>query len=123
MKALSAMTQQSGAIDQQMLRMYLNLASSYLVTDSTTNPDGGIGSWKLGFNRLVDVMVALHQRSELELETVNAASQACSECWSTAGSIRGLEDCREDIRQIAGKLKTILDPNGRTYGGERVYAP
>lgn len=103
--------------------MYLNLASSYLVTDSSTNPEGGVASWHLGFHRLVDVMVALHKRGELELETVNTASQACSECWSTAGSIRGLEDCRDDVREIAAKLKTLLDPNGRTYGGNRVYAP
>ncbi|KAI5124998.1 hypothetical protein M0805_007422 [Coniferiporia weirii] len=121
--ALSAMTKSSGTIDQRILRMYLTMAPSYLVMDSSMNPEGGVASWKTGFHRLVDVLVALHKRGELQLETVNEASKACSECWSAAGSWRGLEDCKETVREIAGKLKTLLDANGRTFQGQQIYTP
>lgn len=121
--ALSGMTRANGVIDQRLLRHYLSLASSYLVLDSSTNTEGGLSSWKVGFHRLVDVLIALHKRGELELATVNEASKACSECWSVAGSWRELDECRESIRDIAGKLKTLLDANGRTYQDNKVYAP
>ena len=42
-----------------VLRRCLGLASSYLVTDVTMNAEEGVRSWRAGFNRLVDVMVAL----------------------------------------------------------------
>lgn len=88
------------------------------------NPERGINTWCIGFNRLVDVLVALHARGELELETVNEASKACSECWqSVAGSWRELDKCRDGVRAVAAKLKKLLDENGRTYHGEQVYAP
>lgn len=118
------MTRNNGSIDQELLRMYLSLAPSYLVLDSSMNTEGGIASWNTGFQRLVDVLIALHRRNELELSTVNEASRACSECWSISGSWRGLDECRDCIREIAGKLKTkLLDDNGRTYKGNQVYAP
>jgi hypothetical protein len=87
------------------------------------NPEQGINTWFVGVNRLVDVLVALHIRNELDHETVNAASKACSECWSAAGSWRGLEECREGVRTVAKKLQKLLDPNGTTYRGENVYTP
>jgi hypothetical protein len=87
------------------------------------NPAGGIVSWSAGFNRLVDILTVLHSREELELETVNAASKACSECWTVAGNWRGLEECKEGVRRVAARLKRLLDENGRTFGGERVYVP
>lgn len=121
--ALAGMTKATGSIDQRLLRMYLSLAPSYLVLDTAMNTDGGVASWNSGFNRLVDVMVALHKRGELELDTVNEASKACSECWSVSGSWRGLDESRENVRSIAMKLKTLLDENGRTYQGNQVYAP
>ncbi|KAF9646004.1 hypothetical protein BDM02DRAFT_3189196 [Thelephora ganbajun] len=62
------------------------------MTDVTMNPTTGLASWNVGFNRLVDVMVALHRRGQLELSTVNAASKACSECWNVAGSWRNMEE-------------------------------
>lgn len=80
-------------------------------------------SWTAGLNRLVDVLIALHSRGELELETVNAASKACSECWTVAGNWRGLEECKETVRRVAARLKGLLDENGSTFGGERVYVP
>lgn len=73
--------------------------------------------------RLIDITVALHSKNELELETMNVASQSCSECWSVAAGWRGLEPAREIIRKVAMKLKRLLDENGKTYHGERVYAP
>jgi len=117
------MTRQSSTIDQGAIRQCLGLSSSYLVTDTTMNPTGGVASWITGFNRLVDVLVALHSRGELESETVNAASKACSECWSVAGNWKGLDECREGVRGVAAKLKRLLDDNGRTYKGDRVYVP
>ena len=117
------MTRTTNAVDQRMLRMYLSLSATYLVMDSSTNTESGIASWFTGFNRLVEVMIALHKRGELDVETVDAASKACSECWSVAGSWRGLSQCRERVRDIAEKLKTLLDENGRTYQGQSVYVP
>ncbi|KAI0254893.1 hypothetical protein BJV78DRAFT_1273913 [Lactifluus subvellereus] len=123
LEVLSTMTRRSSPIDQSALRQCLLLSSSYLVSDTTMNPTSGINSWNAGLNRLVDVLTALHARGELELETVNAASKACSECWTVAGNWRGLEECREGVRRVAVRLKRLLDENGRTYGGERVYVP
>jgi ribosomal protein S14 len=117
------MSRTSGVIDQGILRQCLGLSSSYLVTDSTMNPSGGLTSWHSGFNRLVDVLVALHARNELEPDTVSAASKACSECWTAAGAWREMEHCRESVRHVAIRLKGILDENGRTYQGGRVYVP
>ena len=122
-KVMAGMSRTKGKMDQRVLRQCLGLASSYLVTDTTMNPTGGLVSWHAGFNRLVDLLVALHVRSELELETVSAASKACSECWSVAGTWREVEECRESVRGIAVRLKGILDENGRTYRGGHVYVP
>lgn len=120
---LARTTRQSGRIDQRVLRRSIGLASSYLVTDVTMNAEEGVGTWRAGFNRLVDVMVALHMRQELEVETVSTASQACSECWSVAGSWREMDECREGVKGIATRLKGLLDVNGKTYRGQPIYAP
>ena len=117
------MTRENGSVDQGMLRHYFKLASSYLVLDATTNKEFGIVSWDKGFHLLVDILVVLHKRGELQLETVNEASKACSECWSVAGSWSEMDDGRECVRRLAGKLKTLLDSNGKTYQGDQVYAP
>lgn len=121
--SLAAMNRQSGTIDQAVLRQCLGLSSSYLVTDCTMNSAGGMGSWSVGLNRLVDVLVALHARGVLEHETVNEASKACSECWTVAGNWQGMEDCRDGVRGVAARLKKLLDENGRTYQGKAVYVP
>lgn len=71
----------------------------------------------------MDVVVALHARGELELESLSEASKACSECWTAAGTWRGMEDCRDGVRTIAGKLKRLLDEGGRTYRGTRHDIP
>lgn len=121
--AIAAMTKNKKSIDQRILRVYLTLAPSYLVMDTSMNAETGIASWKTGLHQLVNILIALHKRGELELETVNVASKACSECWSISGSWHGLEECKETIREIAGKLKTLLDPNGRTFQGHPIYTP
>ncbi|ESK96002.1 hypothetical protein Moror_7347 [Moniliophthora roreri MCA 2997] len=113
----------SNTIDQTVLRHCIALSSSYLVSDTCMDPEKGAHTWFTGFSHLVDVVVALHAKGQLELETINAASKACSECWSVAGAWRGLEGCRDGVRKLAPKLKKLLDENGRTYRGERVYAP
>ncbi|KAF9485338.1 hypothetical protein BDN70DRAFT_871358 [Pholiota conissans] len=110
-------------INQDVLRKCIHLASSFLVTDTTTNPESGITTWFAGLDSLVDLVVVLHRRDELELETINAASRACSECWTAAANWRGLDQCRSHVRDIGGKLKKVLDANERTYRGQRVYAP
>ncbi|KAI6047164.1 hypothetical protein EDC04DRAFT_2864297 [Pisolithus marmoratus] len=117
------MTRESGTIDQSIIRRAIGLASSYLLTDTSTNSEGGIASWQTGFNQLADVVVVLHHRDELELETFNEASKACSECWSVAASWRCLDDCRQGVREVAGKLKKLLDePNRRTYKGQKPHS-
>lgn len=117
------MTRTSGTIDQRVLRQCLGLASSYLVTDSTMSPATGLTSWNNGFNRLIDLLVVLHARDELELDTVSAASKACSECWTATENWSEVEDSKDNVRAIAVRLKGVLDENGRTYRGERVYVP
>ncbi|KAF5370115.1 hypothetical protein D9758_001042 [Tetrapyrgos nigripes] len=110
-------------IDQTILRKCIGLSPSYLIADTCMNPEHGVSTWFVGFSRLIDLVVALHAKNELEIETMNAASRACSECWSVAGCWRGLEECREGVKKVALKLQRLLDENGRTYKGERVYAP
>jgi hypothetical protein len=111
-EVLNSMTARSSTIDQDVVRKCLGLSSSYLITDTTTNPTEGMNSWCAGLSQIVDVLSALHSRGELELETINAASRACSECWTVAGNWRGLEAGRECVRKVA-----------RTYKGEAVYVP
>lgn len=81
------------------------------------NPERGVSTWSVGFCRLVDLVMVLHTRNELELETVSAASKACSECWTAAGNWPGLNECRNRVRDMGGKLKKVLDSNERTYRG------
>ncbi len=104
---LQILRSQPNTVDQSLLRHCIGLSSSYLVTDTTTasSQTAGIQTWYLGFSRLVDVVVALHSLGSLELETVNAASRACSECWTVAGSWRGLEMAENTcvkLREILG---------------------
>ncbi|KAF5320781.1 hypothetical protein D9619_000920 [Psilocybe cf. subviscida] len=113
----------STTINQDILRRCLHLASSFFVTDTTTNPERGISTWSSGLNRLVDLVLVLHRRNELALETLDAASRACSECWTAAGSWRVLEEGRTHVREAGQRLKKILDENQRTYKGERIYSP
>lgn len=122
-EVLNSMTARSSTIDQDVVRKCLGISSSYLITDTTTNPMEGMDSWCAGLSHIVNVLTALHSRGELELETINAASRACSECWTVAGNWRGLEEGRECVRKVAIQLKSLLDENGRTYKGEAVYVP
>jgi len=135
------MTHETGTIDQSLLRKCLGLASSYLITDTSMNAERGLSTWICGLNNLVDVLVALHVRGELELGTMNEASKVCSECWMIAGTWRELDESRVLVRGVASRLRTVgcrylvlhqgvlmdhwqlLDGNGKTYRGERVYAP
>ena len=61
---------------QAQLRTYIMLASSFLALDTTLkeHPQDGIANWRLGWDRIVDLLTALHYRGELEVATVNAAS-------------------------------------------------
>ncbi|KAJ7276424.1 hypothetical protein B0H12DRAFT_1005626, partial [Mycena haematopus] len=117
-------------LDQSILRTALSLASSFLVTDTSTNsdPQAGSDTWFMGLNQLVDLLVALHARDELEVETVNAASKVIlmentAECWMVAGTWRGLEEARDGVRTVGAKIKKLLDENGFTYRGQHVYSP
>jgi len=93
------------------------MASSFLLTDTTMNPGRGVTTWFVGFSNLVDLIIVLDKRDELEIETLSAASRACSECWIAAGSWAGLIECRRRVEELAKKLKDILDDNKRTYRG------
>lgn len=61
---------------QAQLRTYIMLASSFLALDTTLkeHPEDGIANWRLGWDRIVDLLTAFHYRGELEVSTVNAAS-------------------------------------------------
>lgn len=120
---MSKQNQLTGDVDQAVLRNCLGLSSSFLMTDVTMNPTTGLASWNVGLNRLVDLMVVLHQKGQLELSTMNAASKTCAECWSVAGSWRNMEEVRQCVKNVATKLQGLLDENGKTYGGNKVYAP
>lgn len=121
--SVARMTGAGGSIDQRVLRQCFGLASSYLMTDASMDASGSLASWTAGFNRLVDLLIVLHHRGTAELDTVSAASKACSESWSVSGNWRDLGDAKDHIRAIAVRLKGILDDNGRMYHGERVYVP
>lgn len=127
---------------QAQLRAYIMLASSFLALDTTLkeHPQDGITSWRLGWDRIVDLLTALHYRGELEFATVNAASSqsrlptlmsrvehpsigALSECWSVTSSYKGLEGGRDGVREIATRLKKLLDEDGVRYKGQAVYVP
>ncbi|KAG8705443.1 hypothetical protein FRC12_000011 [Ceratobasidium sp. 428] len=124
-RVVSHMTKEKGVIDQVSLRSTMGLAPSYLILDTTTLPSSvvGIQTWSSGFHKLVDIMLALHARDQLEVATVSSASQSCSECWTMTCSFNGLEDARSGVRSIAARLRSILDPNGIEYRGEKVYVP
>src|SRR5258708_23282049 len=113
-EVLNSMTARSSTVEQDPVRQCLMLSSSYLITDTTTNPTEGMNSWCAGLNRLVDVLTALHSRGELELETISAASKACSECWTVAGNLRGVEGSKARAGRAAGLLQTLLEYHGRT---------
>ncbi|KAJ7638834.1 hypothetical protein FB45DRAFT_903983 [Roridomyces roridus] len=122
LETIKSTSSAGSSLDQGGLRTALSLSSSFLLTD-TVNPETGVQTWYTGLNRLVDLLVALHARNELELATLNEASKACSECWTVAGTWRELQGCREGVRKLGSKLRTILDENGLTYHGETVYSP
>ncbi|KAH8830926.1 hypothetical protein DL96DRAFT_1594842 [Flagelloscypha sp. PMI_526] len=111
-------------IDQPLLRQCLLLSASHLITDSTTrwSTQSGIDAWLVGFERLVDIVVALDAKDDLELETLDAASRACHECWQL-GTNYGLAESRNGVRKVATKLKSILDESGRSYRGQAVWVP
>ncbi|KAJ1308621.1 hypothetical protein OPQ81_004319 [Rhizoctonia solani] len=122
-RVTAIMTKEKGSIDQPSLCRAVGLAPSYLILDTTTlsSSTAGIQTWASGFHRLVDIMLVLHKREELQLETLNCASQACSECWTMTCAFQGLQDARAGVRSIAARLQSILDPNGIEYKGEKVY--
>ncbi|PPQ98548.1 hypothetical protein CVT24_004039 [Panaeolus cyanescens] len=119
--ARSLRSKDSHKINQKVLRQCMSLASSFLVTDTAMNRDQGVNTWFVGLNQLIDLIIVLDKRNELELETINTASKVCSECWSTSGNWRELASCRDQIKGLAGKLRGLLDPNKKTYRGSPVY--
>lgn len=114
-------TRSTGTVDQSRLRRSFGLCSSYLITDVSMNPESGLATWDAGFNRLVDVLVALHMRGELEVATISEASKACSESWTVSATFKGLENSRPLIRAIALRLRNLV-PDG-TYAGQTIYSP
>ncbi|KAJ3539780.1 hypothetical protein NMY22_g4586 [Coprinellus aureogranulatus] len=108
------------SIDQDILRQSLRLASSFLLADSTLNPELGLETWATGLGRLVDIVLALHQIDALEVETMCVAATALHDCWVAGGTFPGLEASRIRIREDGQKLKKLLDdPNRKIYKGQR----
>ncbi|KDN50939.1 hypothetical protein RSAG8_00568, partial [Rhizoctonia solani AG-8 WAC10335] len=124
-RVTAVMTKEKGSLAESSLCRTVGLAPSYLILDTTTlsSSTAGIQTWASGFHRLVDIMLALHKREELRLDTLNCASQACSECWTMTCAFQGLQDARAGVRSIAARLQSILDPNGIEYKGDKVYVP
>jgi len=125
MAVLKSISLSRSSLDQAQLRTYIMLASSFLALDTSLeeHPQNGIATWRLGWDRIVDLLTALHYREELEVATVNAASRALSECWSVSGSYRGLEGGRDGVREIATRIKKLLDEDGVRYKGQIIYVP
>jgi hypothetical protein len=65
-------------------------------------------------------MGVLEARGELEKDTIDEASKACSECWGIAGNWKGMAYAREGVRVVAFKLRKLLDENG-TFHGQKIY--
>nr|GAT59442.1 predicted protein [Mycena chlorophos] len=112
-------------LNQEVLRTALSLCSSYLVTDTSTNDDPTSGSqtWFTGLNQLVDLLVALHARDELEIDTLNAASMACSELERSeqlgrVGRVqRGSPQSRDQAAAAARRGRVYLS------WAKRIFAP
>lgn len=120
---LAKQSQLTGEIDQKVIRDCLALSSSFLITDVGTNPTTGLAAWNAGLKGLVDVMIALHKKAQLEAATVSAASRACSECWSVADTWQHMENVRNCIGAVAKKLHGLLDKDRKSYQGTEVYTP
>jgi hypothetical protein len=42
-------------------------------------------------------------------------------CWGIAVSYKGMTYAKEGVRAVALKLKRLLDENGQTYHGQKIY--
>lgn len=140
----------SGTIDQSQLRQLVALAPSYLVLDSTTYPTTaeGVAEWSQGMNRICDgtsfqlklmsgachgrcehstkrlsVVVALHRKLALELETLNEVSRSCAESWVVCGSWRGLDSGRTAIQRVAARLKENVLGKTRPFACSFAFEP
>ncbi|KZT53323.1 hypothetical protein CALCODRAFT_474882 [Calocera cornea HHB12733] len=113
----------SGPIDQSLLRRWLALAPTFLLLDASTHPSPqGLASWQLGLRLLINLMLALHSRGQLEWETMNAASKALAECWSISLCWTGLEGAKGAVQGAGGRLKAVLDRDDPTrYRGRALY--
>ena len=84
------------------------------------NPMNGIMLWTKGLQQLIDILKVLHSNGELEPETMNAASKACSECWMVAEGWEDLGGGKAGVSRAAAQLKGLSDEND-TFRGEKVY--
>ncbi|KAF5333126.1 hypothetical protein D9611_002594 [Ephemerocybe angulata] len=105
------------SIDQDLIRQSLRLASSFLLTDSSMNPETGLETWSIGLGRLIDIILSLHRANALEVETMREAASTLRECWTAGGNFPGLEDSRKRIREDGQKLKNLLDDKQQIYKG------
>ncbi|KZO98185.1 hypothetical protein CALVIDRAFT_479224 [Calocera viscosa TUFC12733] len=112
-----------GRVDQTLLRRWLTLTPTFLLLDSSSHPSpSGLLSWQLGLQALINLMLALHTRNQLEWETMNAASRALAECWSICLCWTGMELAKGAVQGAGGKLKAVLDRDDPTrYKGRPLY--
>jgi len=123
-RALSRMTAAHNAIDQVRLRYWLSLSPSFLMLDvSTTSPPTlGIERWKNGLHSLVNVVVALHAKDQLEFETIDEAARALAQCWSITLGWTGMDYAQVSVQQVGEKLTSVLDIDDRSrYKGRVVW--
>ncbi|KZT53313.1 hypothetical protein CALCODRAFT_520150 [Calocera cornea HHB12733] len=109
-------------IDQVGVRRWLGLAPSYLMHDQGISQESGLLGWAQGVHLLVGVLQVLHQRGELEWETIDSASRALAESWSAANCWTGMDIAKGAIQAAGGRLVGCMDPEDRTrYKGRKVY--
>lgn len=110
--AISHMTRNplsNGRLNQENLRNCLAMASSFMIADTTLNSESGIDSWTTGFKHLVELLLHLHRKGDLDPATMGMSIRACYECWVAIGSFQNLDRGRAVVQECGSKLRACLD--------------
>lgn len=126
-KCLSQINYEDPIACNEQLRTYTALAPSFLILDSS-HPEStgdGIDEWATGLNSIFDILVALHDASQLEYATVQAASRALGECWANSDTIPCSEAAQRHIKELGARLRELMDEPDSTsstahYNGREV---
>jgi len=115
--AQSQAEQPTSSIDQNLLRECIRLAGSFLLTDTSMNPEGGLQTWSTGMKQLVEVVIALHKTGTLEVATMAVTSKACEECWVNSMNFPGLRGASTLMKELGLRLRDLLDEDKKSYKG------